>query len=385
LGRRALDALSDPRDTNLAYFQHCVEISFAPWVAADFHFVKRIAKSIHGEIRQVLTKEGAGVVAKVVPTEAVERSRKRERNERQIWLCSSEEIPIVEDLWNELAVLTYLQLSHEQSKYVIRLHGLFQDVDSTYLVTEYCDGGELFERVAYGDPITEGEKKRYVCQLLQAVQHLHRHNVGHRDVSLENVLLRRGECVLIDFGQAVRLRAVDGTVLRYFTEAGKRMYRAPEMYVPRERPIQVICPMDGAPGGIAQVAYNRCRCEVVLPPDAAPGKPCAAEPYGYTVGPSDVFACGVCAFALIVGKPPWVMARDTDPTFLFIRRQGIPMLLQQWRGGGRGIPTTPPDDETAMLAEMLCVDPRKRPSVDTWLDGPYLASVRPTRNRRHTA
>lgn len=377
-------ALSDPRDTNLAYFRHCVEISFKPWIAGDFATVGKIAKSLHGEVRYLQTTDGAGVVAKVVPNDAVERSKRRECNERQTWLFKSDEVPIVEDLWNEIAVLTYLQRSFEQCKFVVRLLGMFQDVDSTYLVTEYCEGGELFERVAYGDPLSEGEKKRYVFQLLQAVQYLHRHNVGHRDVSLENVLLRRGECVLIDFGQAARLRAVDGTVLRYYAEAGKRMYRAPEMYVPRERPIEVFCPADGAPGKITQVSYDSCRCEVVLPPGAVSGKPCWAEPHGYAVAPADVFASGVCAFVLIVGKPPWAVARDIDPTFSFIRRHGVPMLLQQWRGGGRGPPTSPPDDEEALLSEMLRVDPARRPDVDGCLNSPWLTSL-VSRSRRHTA
>jgi len=67
-------------------------------------------------------------------------------------------------------------------------------------------------------------------------------------------LLRHGECVLIDFGQAVRLRSTDGTPLRYFAEAGKCFYRAPEMYVPRQREVQVLCPGESAPGTVAPLA-----------------------------------------------------------------------------------------------------------------------------------
>jgi len=370
---RSRRALSDPCRTNLAYFRHCVEVNFSPWVAGDFATVGKLAKSVHGEVRYLKTKDGTGVVAKVVPAEAVRRSRDREGNERLAWFGSSE-LPVVEDHWNEIAVLAYLQRSFEQCRYVVRLLGMFQDPVSTYLVTEYCDGGELFERVAYDDPLSESEKRRYVCQLLQAVQHLHRHNVGHRDVSLENVLLRRGDAVLIDFGQAARLRAVDGTILRYYAEAGKRMYRAPEMYVPRERPVQVICPSDGVPGAIRQVTYDRCRCEVVLPPDAVPGRPCMAEPHGYAAASADVFASGVCAFVLIVGKPPWTVAKDSDPTFSFIRRQGVPMLLHQWRSGSYGLAGTRSGDEENLLAQMLEVDPARRPTVDECLRYQWFAS-----------
>mmetsp|Transcript_111036 Transcript_111036/g.347418 ORF Transcript_111036/g.347418 Transcript_111036/m.347418 type:complete len:457 (-) Transcript_111036:14-1384(-) len=301
---RARAALNDPCDTNLAYFRHCTDVAFEPWVPGDFALVSRLAKSAHGELRCLRARDGTHAVAKIVPNSTVEQAAAREANERRAWLAGEEALA-VEDLRSEVAVLAYLQRSFEQCPFLIRLLGAFQDESSVYLLTEYCEGGELFERVACGLPLSEDEKKRYVFQLLQALRHLHGHNVGHRDVSLENVLLRQGSCVLMDFGQAVRLRGADGVVLRYFAEAGKRLYRAPEMYVPGERPVQVVCPADGMPGGVVQVAYDRCRCEVLLPPDAVPSRPCAAEPHGYAAAPADVFACGVCAFVLLVGKPPW--------------------------------------------------------------------------------
>ncbi|CAE8599184.1 unnamed protein product [Polarella glacialis] len=384
-------ALSDPLATNIAYFRRSVEVALEPWVPAElggqFTVVARLAKSVHGEVLYVQDREGVGAVAKVVPKETARKTlagTDSEINERHIWLGSLE-IPQLEDLGTEIAVLRYLQRSHEQSSHVVRLLGAFEDACSTYLVTEYCDEGELFERVAYGDPLAETEKKRYVSEMLQAVQHLHRHNVGHRDVSLENVLLRRGRCVLMDFGQAVRLRAVDGTELRYYAEAGKRMYRSPEMYVSRVSPVQVVCPSDGVPGSVVQVAFDRTRCQVLLPKDAVPGKPCFAEPHGYAAAPADLFACGVCAFILTAGKPPWAAALDSDASFSFIRRHGVVTLLQQWRGGARGPPSTPPSEEESLLAQMLRVDPTRRSTVDECLRSSWLDAVTPPRLRSQTA
>lgn len=364
-------------DADPAYFRRCVDVVLRPWISCEFTTVARLTKSVHGEVRHLIARDGVHVVAKVVPAAAMGQSTERGESEQSSWF-RSDELPNIEDPLNELAVLTYLQRSCEQCSHVIRLHGAFQDAACAYLLTEFCEGGELFERVAYGDPLSDGEKQRCISQLLQAVHHLHRHNVGHRDISLENVLLRRdGDCVLMDFGQAVRLRAPDGGALRYFAEAGKRAYRAPEMYVPRERPIQVVCPQDAAPGSVAQVSYDRCRCEVLLPPDAAPSRPCAAEPHGYAAAPADVFACGVCAFVLLVGKPPWAVAWDGDPGFSFVRRHGLPNLLHQWRGGGFYRPGTPPSDEERLLAQMLRVNPTQRPGADECFCSPWLASAAP--------
>lgn len=373
--------LCDARDSNLAFFRVCFQFGFEPWAEGDFSRVGVVGKSVHGDVLHVTAlNDGTDAVAKVVPNEEVEAARGRESNERRSW-ANEGEATVVDDLRTEIAVLTRLQ-SMERCPHLIRLLGIFQDAESTYLLTERCEGGDLFERVVGGGELGPDERRRCARQLLLAARHLHSHNIGHRDISLENVLLRNGDCVLMDFGQAVRLRAMDGTVLRYFAEAGKRMYRAPEMFVPREHSVKVVCPSDGAPGASAQVFYDSLRCEVLLPPDAKPGQPCMAEPYGYAAAPADVLACGVCAFVLAVGKPPWGVAQDTDLTFSFIRRHGVPMLLHQWRGGRLGPLTEPPDEETSLLAEMLRVDPKRRPTVEDCLHSPWIAPTAVAKARR---
>jgi len=361
----------DALQTDLAWFRRCMEVDVTPWAEGDFATVGRLAKSLHGEVRYLTDKAGTGVVAKVMPTAKVNESRSTARsNERLLWF-SEEEVSSVEDPCNEIAVLTYLQRSAAQCENLLKLLGVFQDASWTYLITEYCDGGELFELIAYGDVLSAKEVQRYVSQLFRAVRHLHDHNVAHRDISLENVLLRRGDCVLMDFGQAVRIRSMDGVELRYFAEAGKRMYRSPEMYVPREKSVQVVCPSDASPGTVVQVSYDRCRCEVLLPHDAIPGMPCRVEPYGYAAAPADIFACGVCSFVLALGKPPWSIARDSDPTFSFIRRHGVPALLRQWRAG---LELVPAHEEDELLAAMLRINPKDRLTIEecqrnAWLCG----------------
>ncbi|CAJ1354779.1 unnamed protein product [Effrenium voratum] len=284
-----------------------------PWQFSGFGLVARLAKSVHGEVHYVRDESGAAAVAKVVSKDALNmQAGSPEDSEQSMWF-SDKDVHSFDNLRNEIAVLRFLDGSTETSPHMQRLFGAFEDATSLYMVTAYCEEGDLFERVAYGDPLGDAEKKRHIGDMLKGVDHLHRHNIGHRDISLENVLLRKGSCVLIDFGQAVQLKASDGTAMRYFVEAGKRMYRSPEMYVPRQREVQVICPAEGVPSGVSMVSFEKMRCEVFLPPNAVPGKPCAAAPSGYTVAPADVFACGVCAFVLLVGKAGFAELSDADP------------------------------------------------------------------------
>merc|ERR1711988_1459606 len=115
-----------------------------------------------------------------------------------------------------------------------------------------------------------GEKKRrFSWELLQAVEYLHRHQIGHRDISLENTLVKNDSLKLMDFGVAVRSHSTSGIPLRYFRAAGKNFYRAPECYVPLTTDARVVSPDDSKPGDIVMVRTGSgYLCEVRLPLDS---------------------------------------------------------------------------------------------------------------------
>merc|ERR1719469_1083297 len=69
---------------------------------------------------------------------------------------------------------------------------------------ERMHGGELFDRIVDG-PLSERQSAEIVAQLLQALVYLHDQHIVHRDVKLENVMLKRqgaNAIKLIDFGFA---------------------------------------------------------------------------------------------------------------------------------------------------------------------------------------
>jgi serine/threonine protein kinase len=221
-------------------------------------------------------------------------------------------------------------------------------------------------------------------QLLQAVSYLHRHCIGHRDVSLENVLLKDGVVRVMDFGMAVRSRSASGTPLRYFRAVGKDFYRAPECYVPAMTEARITAPVTSKPGDVVLARIGTsCLAEVRLPQDAQPGLSCYAEVWGYTVPPADLFACGVCLFILSWQCPPWHKATLADHSFDYLHgkgNQGLDGLLQSWRK----TPIAPAAME--LLCGLLQADPAKRPSMDECLASPWFAEFHdqpvPTHNEQ---
>jgi calcium-dependent protein kinase len=73
-----------------------------------------------------------------------------------------------------------------------------------YLIMDYCRGGDLSERERF----TEEQAATIVYKLLDAVSYLHKRNVVHRDLKLENIMFDKegpdADAKIIDFGLATR-------------------------------------------------------------------------------------------------------------------------------------------------------------------------------------
>mmetsp|Transcript_8338 Transcript_8338/g.14563 ORF Transcript_8338/g.14563 Transcript_8338/m.14563 type:complete len:426 (-) Transcript_8338:498-1775(-) len=105
------------------------------------------------------------------------------------------------NLKDEISILNDLNHPH-----ILRLYDTFATTDSYYLVTEYLDGGELFDRIVEKTVYTEKEA-RDVCKIIfGAIKHCHQHRITHRDLKPENLLLRDREndldLKIADFGFA---------------------------------------------------------------------------------------------------------------------------------------------------------------------------------------
>ena len=58
-----------------------------------------------------------------------------------------------------------------------------------YLILEYAEGGELFEKLLSDGSFSENEARKYFRQLIDAIGYMHANKAYHRDLKLENILL----------------------------------------------------------------------------------------------------------------------------------------------------------------------------------------------------
>jgi len=115
---------------------------------------------------------------------------------------------------NEIAILSRLQGDNNQNNNhnsnhpnIAKFFGWNEDAEHFYLITEYVQGGNLFEYLKQHQKLSQDESKFIISQVLKALAYCHSLNIIHRDVKLENVLLdnlsKFPKVKLTDFGYAM--------------------------------------------------------------------------------------------------------------------------------------------------------------------------------------
>lgn len=110
--------------------------------------------------------------------------------------------------------------------YIIQLFDHFQTENAYFAVLEYLEGGNLLEKINSNGPIAESTAKLIFFQLITSIQFLHRHNIVHRDIKVENILFDKYRNIrLADFGLSCSTHNKED--LRQ--QCGSMSYAAPEV------------------------------------------------------------------------------------------------------------------------------------------------------------
>lgn len=118
-------------------------------------------------------------------------------------------------------------LSQLKHPFIATLYLALETKQKLHLIMEFIPGGELFFYLQNYGKFTEDHAKFYFCEVLLALDYLHKQNIIYRDLKPENILLdAQGHIKVVDFGLAKQ--GISRESLS-FSFCGSPEYMSPEM------------------------------------------------------------------------------------------------------------------------------------------------------------
>ena len=94
-----------------------------------------------------------------------------------------------EEIINEINIL--MKMDHPN---IVKIFEFYNSETHYYLITEYCEGGSLFDLINNNDgPFTEIQASYIMHQLFSVVNYCHKMKIIHRDLKPENILINKNE------------------------------------------------------------------------------------------------------------------------------------------------------------------------------------------------
>lgn len=177
-------------------------------IREHYKYGSTIGEGAFGVVKEVFSKNGGG-------KRAMKIIKKSSANKKEI-----------EKMMDEVNILK--SLDHPN---ILKLYEFYQDENHYYLITEFCRGGEMFEKIKQDNNFSEKTAAFYMKELFSTLIYMHNTGLVHRDIKPENILLDneqhdKASIKIIDFGTGVRLKKGHN-----LTEViGTPFYMAPEVF-----------------------------------------------------------------------------------------------------------------------------------------------------------
>ena len=197
---------------------------------------------------------------------------------------------------------------------IMQIFEFYEDKKHFQIITELCDGGELFDMIVQKGTFSEDEGAWVMKQLISAVNYIHTNSICHRDIKPENILL--------DTKKDNIIKIIDWGTARFF-DKNKKMNK-----------------ISGTPYYIAP--------EVLF------------EKYDEKC---DIWSCGIIMYILLCGYPPFNGENDSE-ILAKIKLGKFSFPDEEWEHVSEGAKD--------LIKKLLIFKPEERPSASVVLEHPWI-------------
>jgi len=210
-------------------------------------------------------------------------------------------------------------------KNIIHLEAVYETSDHMYLVTELCIEGELKEYLKKHVKLNESETRTIIKQLSDSLMYLHQYGVVHRDIKLENILVKTEKPVrnssLSSNSSSTSMESLTSNGTSFLSRKHTSLLPRNKLYsTPDEETITPSAKRDCTEieikltdfglsvvrGGVTgeSMLMTFCGTPVYMAPEVIQN-----HDYSQTC---DIWSMGVIAYTLLSGKYPWIANQEQD-------------------------------------------------------------------------
>ena len=233
----------------------------------------------------------------------------------------------------EVRILTYLKKElKEPNRVIVDMSG-YSFADNYYILFEYLPNGTLFDFADHlhkQNKMTEELAKAIFKNLLDLVYEIHKCNVSHLDLKLENVMFdEKGEMKLIDFGHS------------YISKYG----------------IRILHPHIGTRGFNAPETHKEQSSNKYIPKSA------------------DIFSLGMILFVLYSGYCVAEICNETDKLYSLIIKEEYDKFWDHWCYEVKSKFSSSSEELKQLIISMILYHPETRSSLNEVMNSPWIKST----------
>lgn len=107
---------------------------------------------------------------------------------------------------------------------ILKIYEFYHDEKCFYLISEFCQNGDMFDKIqTQNGPFHEYTAAYTIYQILSSILYCHSHNIVHRDIKAENILIESIEkaSYMGEEVERINIRISDFSSARSFNENKK--------------------------------------------------------------------------------------------------------------------------------------------------------------------
>jgi len=240
------------------------------------------------------------------------------------------------DIHNEIKILK--SLDHPN---IIKIHEFFSDLINFYIITEYCQEGDLQTKLTRVNYLSEDVVMNIMVQILSTISYLHAKGILHGDLKLDNILIDSSRYACKEKVENYSCESNNSTFYKKYPNNSDQFF------------------------DIKLIDFG---CSKIFRKDV---KQSTFVGTPYYIAPevfrneydekSDLWSCGIIMFILLTGRMPFE-GSDVEE----INKLQSSKVLNDSRGISK--------NASDLIKRLLKYDPEKRPSAKKSLQHPWFKS-----------